>query len=240
MSKIVPEGVEGRPDFWYYEHITQIKCFKSLKSVGRSPAPDSLEGARMREPELPRQTKPQDNVHTEKQKGKQNPGPEKRTNQRRKKASEKTGKRRAHPYDDAFRTLLKTCSPLILPVLNEMFGEHYTGKERIDFRSEQYRLNKQGGKGETRITDSTFTVTGSTAKHYLIEAQSTPDSSMLIRIFEYSTQVALAAGELRGDTLHVTIPQSGILFLRSSRSTPGRMHIRINTRAAPSPSMYRS
>ena len=28
------------------------------------------------------------------------------------------------PYDDAFRTLLNDCKTLILPVLNEAFGEH--------------------------------------------------------------------------------------------------------------------
>ena len=31
------------------------------------------------------------------------------------------------PYDDVFRTLLNDCSRLILPVLNEIFGENYTG-----------------------------------------------------------------------------------------------------------------
>lgn len=32
------------------------------------------------------------------------------------------------PYDDAFRTLLNDCPQLILPVLNDTFHEHYTGK----------------------------------------------------------------------------------------------------------------
>ncbi len=30
-------------------------------------------------------------------------------------------------YDDAFRTLLNDCSELIIPVVNEVFGEHYSG-----------------------------------------------------------------------------------------------------------------
>ncbi len=37
------------------------------------------------------------------------------------------------PYDDVFRTLLNDCSGLIIPVINEVFGEHYTGKEEIIF-----------------------------------------------------------------------------------------------------------
>ena len=29
------------------------------------------------------------------------------------------------PYDDVFRTLLNDCSSLIIPVINEVFGENY-------------------------------------------------------------------------------------------------------------------
>lgn len=37
------------------------------------------------------------------------------------------------PYDDVFRTLLNDCSRLVLPLLNEAFGEHYKGTEEITF-----------------------------------------------------------------------------------------------------------
>ena len=46
----------------------------------------------------------------------------------------------ATPYDDVFHTLLNDCSPLALPLINEMFGETYTGKEKIFFSpNEHYR-----------------------------------------------------------------------------------------------------
>ena len=35
------------------------------------------------------------------------------------------------PYDDVFRTLLNDCSKLIIPVINEVFEEAYTGEETI-------------------------------------------------------------------------------------------------------------
>ena len=36
------------------------------------------------------------------------------------------------PYDDVFRTLLNDCSFLIIPVINEVFGELFgTGKNRL-------------------------------------------------------------------------------------------------------------
>ena len=36
-------------------------------------------------------------------------------------------------YDGAFRTILNDCRKFILPVINEIFGEEYTGSEKIEF-----------------------------------------------------------------------------------------------------------
>ena len=64
------------------------------------------------------------------------------------------------PYDDVFRTMLNDCSKLILQVINEMFGEHYTGEERIKFDMNEHFLNQQDGDEEKVITDSSFAVIG--------------------------------------------------------------------------------
>lgn len=37
------------------------------------------------------------------------------------------------PYDDVFRTLLNDCSSLIIPVINEVFGEDYRGMKKYSF-----------------------------------------------------------------------------------------------------------
>ncbi len=39
----------------------------------------------------------------------------------------------ANIYDVAFRTILNDCRKLIIPVINEIFGETYTGEEEIRF-----------------------------------------------------------------------------------------------------------
>ena len=101
------------------------------------------------------------------------------------------------PYDDVFRTLLNDCRQLILPVLNELFHEHYTGKEQILFSPNEHFLNQQDGKEQERITDNSFKVIGTEEKKYHLECQSSPDNSMLIRIFEYGAQIALDEGELK-------------------------------------------
>ncbi|MBR1760714.1 MAG: hypothetical protein IJ741_05990 [Schwartzia sp.] len=50
---------------------------------------------------------------------------------------------------------------------------------------------------------------------------------MLIRIFEYDTQIALDSGRVAGNTLTVRFPHTAILYLRHTRNTPDAMTIRM-------------
>ena len=134
------------------------------------------------------------------------------------------------PYDDVFRTLLNDCSRLILPILNEVFGESYTGKEEIYFLPNEHIINQQGGEQEKRVTDACFVVVGQLGKkRYHIESQSEPDNSILVRIFEYDTQIALDSGKVVGNVLTVTFPHSALLYLRHNRNVPDKMTIRMVT-----------
>ncbi len=133
------------------------------------------------------------------------------------------------PYDDVFRTLLNDCSPLIIPVINEIFGEHYSGQEKIIFSPNEHFLNRQGGNEEERVTDSSFKIEGKETKKYHLECQSSTDNSMVVRFFEYDTQIALDEGQIRGNILTVTLPHSAVLFLRHHTSTPDTLKIRMVT-----------
>lgn len=133
------------------------------------------------------------------------------------------------PYDDVFRTLLNDCSSLIIPVINEVFCEHYTGKERIIFSLNEHFLNRQDGEESERITDTSFRIVGEEIKKYHWECQSSPDYSMLIRFFEYDAQIALDEGSFKGNSLSVSFPYSAVLFLRSNVSTPDNLKIEILT-----------
>ena len=82
------------------------------------------------------------------------------------------------PYDDVFKTLLNDCSSLIIPVINEVFHEHYRGDETITFHTNDHYMNGQDGEGKKRITDNCFDIQGETKKTYHVECQSTSDSSM--------------------------------------------------------------
>ena len=133
------------------------------------------------------------------------------------------------PYDDVFRTLLNDCSSLILPVINEIFGEHYTGSEKIVFFPNEHFQNRQDGNEQERITDSGFRVIGDAEKKYHLECQSGTDSSLLVRFFEYDTQIALDSGKICGSTLKVSFPHSAVLFLRDTGNTPDSLSVEMAT-----------
>ncbi len=139
------------------------------------------------------------------------------------------GKTTARPYDDVFRTLLNDCSSLIIPVINEVFREDYSGKERIVFSPNEHFMNRQDGIEGERVTDTCFKILGREIRKYHLECQSSADSSMLVRFFEYDTQIALDEGELSENVLTVTFPHSAVLFLRCGASTPDKLKIRMVT-----------
>ncbi len=133
------------------------------------------------------------------------------------------------PYDDVFRTLLNDCSNLIIPVINEVFGADHSGEEKIVFLANEHFMNQQDGNEVERVTDSSFKIIGRETKKYHLECQSSTDDSMLVRIFEYDTQIALDEGEIKGGTLTVTFPHSAVLYLRCGPSTPDELKIRMVT-----------
>ena len=127
-------------------------------------------------------------------------------------------------YDGAFRTILNDCRKLIIPVINEIFGESFTGEEEIQFFPNEHFIDQKDEPDKERITDTNFTVLGKTQKKYHIECESSlPDGKITIRLFEYDAQIALDEGEVTEETLTVTFPNTAVLYLRSYKKTPDRM-----------------
>jgi len=130
----------------------------------------------------------------------------------------------ANIYDGAFRTILNDCRKLVLPVINEVFGEDYTGDEEIRFSPNEHFLERQDEAARERITDTNFTVLGKTRKKYHLECESgLPDGKIAIRLFEYDAQIALDEGEVTEETLTVAFPNTAVLYLRTYQKTPDKM-----------------
>ena len=130
----------------------------------------------------------------------------------------------ANIYDGAFRTILNDCRKLIIPVINEIFREAYTGEEEIRFFPNEHFLDQQDEADKERITDTNFTVFGKIPKKYHVECESSlPDRRITIRLFEYDAQIALDEGEVTEETLTVTFPNTAVLYLRTYQKTPDKM-----------------
>lgn len=133
------------------------------------------------------------------------------------------------PYDDVFGTLLNDCTSLIIPVVNEVFGEHYRGDEPVEFLINEHFINLRDTDTKEKITDSCFRIRGAVDKKYHIECQSKTDNSMMIRMFEYDSQIALDDGKVVEGKLIVTFPNSAVLYLRHNQNTPDALTVEINT-----------
>lgn len=134
-------------------------------------------------------------------------------------------------YDDVFRTLIVDCRTLIIPVVNEIFHTSYVGNEKIFSSENEIFLKQQDGDLEKIITDSTFEIIseGGETRHYHLECQSSNDGSMLVRMYEYDSQLALKNGAVIQHTLTVSFPESAVLYLRHGNTTPDIFEVTIRT-----------
>lgn len=127
-------------------------------------------------------------------------------------------------YDGAFRTILNDCRKLVIPVINEIFGECYTGDEKIEFFPNEHFIDQQDEADKKRVTDTNFRITGTETKKYHLECESSyPDGKITIRLFEYDSQIALDESEITVETLTVTFPNTAVLYLRTRKKTPDKM-----------------
>ncbi len=133
-------------------------------------------------------------------------------------------------YDGAFRTILNDCRQMIIPVINEIFKEDYTGNEIIEFHPNEHFMDQQDAADHERITDTNFIIYGKKKKKYHLECESSlPDGRMTIRLFEYDAQIALDEGEVINEILTVTFPNTAVLYLRNYKKTPDKMRYVIKT-----------
>ena len=118
------------------------------------------------------------------------------------------------PYDDVHRTLLNDCPKLIIPVVNEIFQRNHRSDEKITLLNNDFFITGQNGEQKQRITDTNFII-GSV--HYHLECQSSDDGTIVYRIFEYDSQIALQSSVISNNKLVVNFPHSAILYLRHNK-----------------------
>ena len=125
-----------------------------------------------------------------------------------------------------YRTLLNDCTPLIIPVVNEVFQKQHGENGKVTVLNNEFYITKQDGKQKERITDSNFII-GNTCYHF--ECQSTSDGTIIVRVFEYGSQIAIRDSYIENNVLTVKFPNTAILYLRQTKNTPDYMNRQVCT-----------
>ncbi len=128
-------------------------------------------------------------------------------------------------YDKVYKTMLHDKPRWIIPMINEVFGEHYKGEERIEFLEGTHYIKDADGKLVERATDSYFRIMDERRETFHFEVQSTPDPTMVQRVYEYESAIAYMYRRVDGSKIIVQFPPSAVLFLRHTKSTPDVMEI---------------
>ena len=128
-------------------------------------------------------------------------------------------------YDKIFWKILNDCRRLILPVINEVFREEYTGDEEIQFFPNEYFSGRQDRDREY-ITNINFIVFGKTKKKYYIKRESSfPDERIAIRL----SQTEADKSSIIEETLTVKFPNTALLYLWADKKAPDKMKYVIKT-----------
>ncbi len=119
-------------------------------------------------------------------------------------------------YDDAYRTMESECDDLLIPFVNYFHNENYGSSSKIIRMRNEHFIEKEGHAQEKRITDSAFEIIDDNIRRmYHYECESGRYSNeLLVRMFEYDTQIGKDLSTLGEHCLHVNIPYSGLLLLR--------------------------
>lgn len=134
-------------------------------------------------------------------------------------------------YDDAFRTMEGNCDDVLISFVNYVFDEKYDHTAVVTRMRNEYFIEHENHSEEKRITDSHFSITqNEICKKYHLECESKPyDGSILVRLFEYGSQIAIEEAEETDYVLRIKMPNTGLLLLRESRKAPEKATIVIET-----------
>ena len=125
-------------------------------------------------------------------------------------------------FDETFKTICTYMLPLIIPLINELFGTNYEmSTEEMDrFANEHMKLAESDDtspKISKVISDTYISLNGIM---YHIECQSTEDGDILIRILDYNMRIAFenVESDPGSGNLRVQLPHSILLMLRKAKA----------------------
>ena len=115
-------------------------------------------------------------------------------------------------FDDVMRTIQERRGELLIPVVNDAFGEHYSKDTEVT------RLPESFQKMVSKVVADGCSVIGNHIYH--LEVQSSNDSTMAIRMVEYDFMIGLTAAEKGEKGYRIRLPKSCVIYIRHNSGTP--------------------
>ena len=124
-------------------------------------------------------------------------------------------------YDSVFWTSVVDMKEYFIPLVNELFGEHFTNKALVQLHPGKQIVEHTDGSLEQRNMDAYATLTeNSVSKPYHVEIETWYKSGIILRIAEYSLAAASESRVKTEKGARVRIPQSALIVLRSEKGAP--------------------
>ena len=124
-------------------------------------------------------------------------------------------------FDRSFKQIIGSLSPkALIRFINGLFGSNHPPD------SEVRRLNTEQLDKNLRklLPDEIVSIEGCA---YLIEEQTTDDSNMAIRVFEYGCAQALKERETKDGLIILPFPRMVVIYLEASGATPDVLTVRM-------------
>ncbi len=136
-------------------------------------------------------------------------------------------------WDELIKRMAGLYPKLLLPVIREIFGKEYLEDVGIEFLSTEYSLDTINEDGShimhSVFADMVFRIGDIDIYH--MECQIAPEAEMVVRMYEYDTQMAVIHGvksypNRKGYALEM--PRSVILYLTHTGNTPDVETMEVN------------
>ena len=130
-------------------------------------------------------------------------------------------------YDNTFKSLKNRHKRLFISVINEAFHKNYPLDSKVDIVTSEgafvdHSKPDDKTKVESRENDFLFRIEGD---YYLIEAQSSDDNTMALRLAEYTFLAARGVADYSQEEITLQMPNYTVIYIKSSGSTPRTTNI---------------
>ena len=129
-------------------------------------------------------------------------------------------------YDLALASMVTKLDGYIVPLINEAFGEKFTDRAKVVLRNNKHVIQHTDGSLARRDSDAVIELSEQMVqKLYLIECEAWYDKTIVMRIAEYDSSVAVETARVTEEGVILTHPNSAVVFLHPNGEIPKKMKI---------------